>query len=264
MFKKLLLGLFNLFLFCGVATADIDYLAGGMPKAENVWQPADYLQAYSLLAKEKLPLPQATSKDSAKFFERMVNEENLKQLEDKSVVFAVRMQNYFAIQDQANNLLKLYLSAHNEGRVKAPYELVRLMSFLLHLGTIGINLTNEFLPQIPRDESYEVRLEGIKRMRAGLGRIFAGLEQSLSEKNVYGPDDLSLLLQAMKRELPHYLPMFETGFSGVLVKKLQVRAQDFSRPEDTQALQFMIQELEKADKGEREKTKAESKEKGKA
>ena len=117
------------------------------------------------------------------------------------------------------------------------------MSFLLHLGSVGIDLTTEFIPSIPKDQNYEIRMEGVKKMRAGLSKIFIGLETSLGERAVYGPNDLSLLLAAMKRELPIYKPMFEEGFPEDLAKKLELRAKEFSSPQDKALLNDLIREL---------------------
>lgn len=216
------------------------FTSAGVPPTDHVWTPQDFKQFYEVFAKEKTSLPLLSTADGKSLLTHVLDEENTKSLLNSQLALGVRMQNYLSLQDSMNGLLKLYLAAHNEGRIKASSEMSRVMAYLLHLGSIGISLTSEFLPTIPRDEHYEIRMEGLKKMRLGLAKIFVGLEQTLGERAVYSPEDLSLLLSAMKRELPTYRPMFDQAFADELSKKLQSRTKEFTRSEDRVLLSEMV------------------------
>ena len=228
---------------CAVRAEKNTYVSAGVPSPGKPWTGADYQQAATVLGKEGVPLPQLTDPEGAVLFGRIVAEENLDVFQDKAVSLQSKFPAYLQVQENANAILKLYLSAFNEGRIKSSTELTRLMVFMLHIGSIGSALITEFIPTIPHDEKYEIRMAGLQKMKSGMTKMFAGLERSLGEKKVYSPADLSALLAAMKRELPVYRPMFEEGYADKLAEQLRLHMSEFSSALDKATLQAMITEL---------------------
>ena len=108
----------------------------------------------------------------------------------------------------------------------------------------GTKLVDEFMPTVPRDDKYPVRVNGLKQMNAGLTEIFAGAVTSLSETSFYTPEDLSLMLDAMAETLPSMKKSFAPDYRIELRKKLEADRATFSRPQDARDIQQMLTDLE--------------------
>jgi hypothetical protein len=109
---------------------------------------------------------------------------------------------------------------------------------------VGLKLADEFLPTVPRDDKYTVRIEGLGKMRASSVLIFSAVEQSLAERNFYSGADLSLLLDGMRETVPDAVGSFTENYRVELVAKLQRRLKEFPAERDQEALRVIIDTLE--------------------
>jgi hypothetical protein len=215
----------------------------GMPALSREWSGADYQRAAEVLASGKVPLPTLATPEGRAFFKRLTSPENLSFAANTSVPISVRMGDFSgSLMTGVKTILMQYLTAANKG-ARVHTEVAMQMSFMLHLAAAGIKLTDEFIPTIPKDDKYEIRLGGLKKMYGGMTTIFVGAETSLGENTFYSPEDLSLLLQAMSEVLPTMKTAFPPDFGIELRKKLEKRKAAFPGEKDRQILQKMIAEI---------------------
>jgi len=78
------------------------------------------------------------------------------------------------------------------------------MVFGLRLAVLGFELSNEFLPTIPEDDRYEVRMQGLEKMNDGMLTALAGAMTSLSRTNFYSDENLTLILATLNQTLPTF------------------------------------------------------------
>lgn len=135
-----------------------------------------------------------------------------------------------------------YATAANKG-TNVHTEMAMQVSFMLRVAKVGTILVDEFIPTIQKDDKYEIRLAGLKRMYSGMTTMFVGAEASLSETSFYSPDDRSLLIQTMAEVLPAIKNAFPAGYNVELRKKLGIRKAASSNEKDAANLQKMIDEI---------------------
>jgi hypothetical protein len=122
-------------------------------------------------------------------------------------------------------------------------ETVRVIAFALQTSALGVELVDEFLPTIPKDDKYAVRMEGLKKLNSGLTIQFVGAERSLSERHFYSPEDLSLLLDAMSSTLPLLKRGFPPGYPAELRERLKSDRLIFTGEKDRKNIDRMLAEL---------------------
>jgi len=152
------------------------------------------------------------------------------------------MVDYSSLLEGTGAILKRYLATTTKGQ-EFHKEIAALMAFMLHTAALGVELADEFVPTIARDEKYAVRMDGIKKMNSGLTTIFVGAENSLAEQKFYSAEDLSLLLKAMSETLPRVKKAFSADYRVELRKKLTSHRTSFKKKEDIQHIDEMLKEL---------------------
>jgi hypothetical protein len=114
---------------------------------------------------------------------------------------------------------------------------------VLQGSALGVELTDELLPTIQKDDRYETRMNGLKQMNSGLTTVFVGAEQTLADRKILSADDLSMILGAMESTLPRIKKAFPEDVRIELRKKLEEDKARFTGREDLQKLSSMIREL---------------------
>jgi hypothetical protein len=173
----------------------------GVPALSRSWTGADLAQLSKLIDEGGIALPVLTDPTGAAILGRALSDENLDLCRNSSVAVEARIAPYAQLMQGVGQLANVYLKAINGGKSKPHGELARLLAYMVQLAALGIELVDEFWPQVPRDDSYSRRLEGLKKMRSGLTSVIIGAEVSLSER-VYTDADRSILLEAMAAHLP--------------------------------------------------------------
>lgn len=119
-----------------------------------------------------------------------------------------------------------------------------MLAFLLRTSAVGLDLTDEFLPTIPKDDKYATRMDGLKTVKSGLTTVFVGAEVSLTESNGFSSKDRSLLLEAMAATLPTLKRAFAPDYRVELQQKLRTDRAKFTDSNDVLRLDAMVRELD--------------------
>lgn len=217
------------------------YLEAGIPASDRVWQGADYARTSEVLEAGKVALPRISDPVGAALLNRFTSTDNFALHRNRSLPIEARLSDYLGVQQGTSSVLNLYLGAMVRKEKVTP-EMVRLVAFALQLSALGIDLVEEFLPKIPKDESYETRMNGLKQMYSGISTQFQGAEAMLNESNIYSESERALVLEAMASTLPVVKKAFSQDYQVELRKKLENDRKLF-QGQDLERLQAMIREL---------------------
>lgn len=247
--KTTLSVILSLLLSTTLLAKDIDYIANGMPASDRRWAGADYQAVAQTLKSGTLALPSLADPNSAKFFKRLTNEDNLVLSRDKSLALPNRMDNFILMGQWSTAVTKMYLK-HLNTDLSIHSDVAQLLSFNLKVSEVGTELVREYIPLIPKDDKYEVRLAGIKQMCGGVTQLTAGTILSLSEEDVYSKADLSNILDTLALTVPSLNWCFSSEYrrelSVVLKKHSDKLAQsDAGRKKIDQMLVLLSKESNK-------------------
>lgn len=226
---------------CNAAHSE-SLVEAGVPALGREWSGMDYKQAADVLLSGRVPLPTLADAEGRIFLKRLTSPENFSFTRNKTLPISARLQDFTELMGAPNAILKKYLAAAYKG-ANLHAEVALQLAFMLHVAEEGILLADEFLPTIPKDERYEIRLDGLKKMYSGMTTVFVGAEASLGESNFYSHEDLSVLLQAMAEVLPVVQRAFPPDYKIELRKKLEARLSAFPAEQDTANLKKMIVEI---------------------
>jgi len=219
------------------------FLEAGIPAASREWLGSDYALTFQILSSGKVALPRFSEKDGAALLRRITSTENFSLQKNQTIPLQVRLGDYTNLLQGAGSLFKLYYSTSIEKKQNLNTELSNLLAFMLHVSAQGIDLVEEFIPNIPKDDSYAARMEGVRKMYSGLTTVFVGAEVMLTEKNGLSSSDRSAVLDAMAITLPRNKKAFPQDYRIELRKKLEADRKYFSSPEDIQKIDTMLLEL---------------------
>ncbi len=224
-----------------ITAATNAFLEAGIPAADREWRGSDYMLAAQIFTDGKVTLPRFSDEQGSLLLERLTSIENFSFQRNKTLPFGSRMEDYLNLTQGANSILKLYLTAANKGK-DVHKEMARLQAFELHVAALGVELVDEFMPTIPKDDKYAVRMDGLKKMYSGLTTVFVGAEASLTERK-FSPDDKSTMLEAMTNTLPQIKKTFSADYAVELRKKLESDKSKFKSNDDINRINKMLAEL---------------------
>lgn len=216
------------------------FVISGFPAPDRAWTGADYAAVGNVLRSGGMHLPTLDDADGAEMFERIVDPDNFALIRNTSLPIATRFNDYLALMTGFQHILVSYVTAANERGERVHTELARLMVLSLRLGSEGIHLVNEFIPTIPHDHTFDVRMNGLTRMRSGIATTLNGAEKSLGERGFYSASDLSLLLAGIRENLSTILTVLTENHRIELRQSFRRRLHDFTSTSDLQALNEMI------------------------
>lgn len=191
------------------------YLGLGLPAQDREWSGDDMVKAAQILAsvaqKGYWQLPRYKSNRSGEVFARLTSPQNLDLFKNRTLPLDARFPqalNHF----QANNqVLKLYLAGFLKKEVRDS-ELVELMGSQFRSTVVMLELVDEFLPTIKKDDpKYQVRMQGLDQMKRGLASVIAGGLQTLTERNSYQGSELVRLVGYMQETFPLIVPRLPPG-----------------------------------------------------
>jgi hypothetical protein len=218
------------------------YAAAKLPALSREWHSADYQAVVAAISKGEVPLPKLSSEPSAKLFKKIASLDNLALANNTTLPLDYRLQEMVVLLPTVASLSKSYMAEANRGE-KVNGEIAALLVFLLHGTAAQARIVEEFIPTIPHDEKYSVRMDGLALVRSGATNVFLGLVTSLSERSFYSDDDISLMLQAMADTLPSLKQLFAHDFRVELHNKLSAYLRLATRPKDLKNLDRMLAEL---------------------
>ena len=175
----------------------------GCPSPDREWQAKDYTALKELLVKSTLPLPRLESESGRAVLHRLVNTENLSFHHNRNLPLETRFPDLMNLMDGTKSIMMLYIRAANAGE-KVEKELADLLVFQLAVASAAIELTEEFMPTIPKDEKYKTRMEGFAKMKSGLATILDGAITSLSERTVYSDESVARMVRGIREYYPRF------------------------------------------------------------
>jgi hypothetical protein len=217
------------------------FLEARIPAVDREWIGSDYLRVADVLSTGKVVLPRFSDKNGKALLLRITSTNNFSMSLDTNIPIQMRMEDLMNLQQGVGDITKSYVVSVNHGE-NLHEELAALLAFNLYISARGIELSYEFLPTIPKDENYSIRINGFDKVKAGLTTIFVGAELSLSEK-VYSPTDLSKILKAMAATFPTINKIFSDDYRGELRQKLEADKAHFKSREDLGHIDKMLTEL---------------------
>jgi hypothetical protein len=146
------------------------------------------------------------------------------------------------MEGAVGGLLGAYATAANEGK-KVNREIALLTVTHLRQTAIGLDLVTQFLPAIPRDDKYAVRMIALRQIQQGAVRQFSTDEGILGERNYYGPDDLSMILAGMSEAAPTFIEAFPADVRAEMKRRLTKRRLEFTNREDQKRIDDMLKRL---------------------
>lgn len=235
-----------------LATLCLSFAAALAPKAKpsdfpdcaQAWAGAEAARAAELLGSDKVRLPLLSDDDGAVILGRLLSRDNLAFYADQATSIERRISDYLETLNSYKSILVSYLLANQSNQNRYHSEIAALMAYMLHEAVTGTNLMNEFLPTVPRDKSYETRMQGVQSINNGFHKMFEGALMSTYETTVYSRSDISALLAAMAETLPVLKP----GLPETTVNRLRsdlIRRQDSLQTEpDREAVKRMLAALD--------------------
>jgi len=192
-----------------------EYIEAGIPAHDRSWSGDDMTRAANILVaiaqKDASHLPRYHGEHSGKAFERLTADENLDLYRNRSLPLEQRLPDALNYMQSANQILKLYLAAFNQNAV-GDSELVELSGAQLRVTVVMIELANEFLPTLDKDDpTYPVRMQGLQRMKNGMASTVAGSLQTLTESHAYRTSELKRFAGHLEATLPDILPELPDG-----------------------------------------------------
>ncbi len=219
------------------------YLEAGVPAPNRIWLGPEYARAAEVLTSSKIGLPRYDERAGRAVLERLTSMENFALANNHTIAVGSRVQDILMILDGTRAILNAYLAAATAGE-KVNRELTRIYVFLLHISATLLPIVDEFAATIPDFENQPVRVQGRQRVHAGVATMFSGAQVTLSARDFYTDEDLSLLLQGMADTLPVLEKVFTSEFRKELQIKLNEDKARFSDSGDMANIERMLRELE--------------------
>lgn len=180
-----------------------ELVAKGCPSPDREWQAKDYKALKELLSKGTMPLPRLESESGGAVLHRLTDTENLSFHHNRKLPIETRFPDLLNLMDGTKSIMMLYIRAANAPE-KVERELADLLVFQLAVASTAIELTEEFMPTITKDEKYETRMEGFAKMKSGLATILDGAIDSLSERTVYSDESVAKMARGIREYFPRF------------------------------------------------------------
>lgn len=180
----------------------------GLPAPDRNWLASDLKAAAEVLATlaQKEQLPRFRSRRSGAAFERITADASLDVYRDKTVPLSRRLPDALEHIDASKQILKIYLDAFTRRKV-GDSEIIELMGAQLRSTAVMIELLDEFLPTLDRnDPTYPVRMQGLQKMKAGMAQVVQGNLITVTEAQAYRTSERRRLIGYMQSTFPKILP----------------------------------------------------------
>ncbi len=190
-----------------------EWIAKGCPSPDREWQAKDYRVFNELLARGTLPLPRFDSESGRSILHRLVATQNLSFHRNRTLPPEARIPDLLSLMESARGIMMLYVRAANAGE-NVERESADLIVFLLAVASTAIELTQEFVPTIPKDAKYATRMAGLAKMASGFTTLLDGAFTSISERTFYSDESIGKMVRGIRA---HY-----SQFRSILPKTAQM------------------------------------------
>jgi hypothetical protein len=210
----------------------------GAPSIDKAWLPTDYVAFDAYLA--RLPshrYPRVGSSRSSPLFMKVIESAEQPILAKKDIHLNSRMELGLQMQQAANSTLKRYAWAHSAGTDYSK-ELAHLLGLSLAMTRQLLLLVDEFIPTIdPDDGKYEVRMQGLEKVKRAMPMQLDGVVLSMKEANVYSDMDRRIIAKYLVAEAPGILDRMEQSIR----REFQVKIKELESSEtDPVAKQLLV------------------------
>jgi len=214
----------------------------GIPSPDREWMGFDYTLAAKALASGKVPLPRLSDPEGKKLLDRITSTNNFEFSRNKSLPVQSRITDSDSMMAGVRSILKQYLADAVKGG-KVESEMTQLMAFVLHLTAAELDLADEFMAQVPKDEKYQTRAEGRAKMNSGVVTQCVGAANVLANPDQYNSNDRHVILSAMAATSPRLKNAFPQSYVGELKQKLIDARPKITEPENTHEIDSMLRTL---------------------
>lgn len=215
----------------------------GVPAPSRQWMGADYRATFDLLSRGTVTLPRLADSEEREIFTRLVNLENVSFSRNRTLPLNTRINDLMQVIAAANGITKLYAARVIAGE-PLHAELAQLVGFSLHLTSAMLEIVDELLPTLPRDETFAVRMDGLRKVRSSTETIFRGAILSLSEREVYDAQDIATMLSALVAVSPKLKEAFSGDFILEATRTVTAELNRATVASEQAALRQLLQILE--------------------
>ena len=213
-----------------------------LPALSRQWHGQDYQAASQAIAKGAIALPLFSESDGEKTLNRITSVDNLTYQSDTVAPLPARVQDNMIMMAAVSDIAKQYYLAANKGQ-QVHRELAAMLAFLVRTSASGASLLEQSISAMPRDYTYTKRMEGVKKIQSGLTNILLGAETSLSERNFYNANDISVILEALANSIAPIKRFLAPDVRDELLRKFLARQKELKAERDADNLSRIINEL---------------------
>lgn len=226
---------------CGFAYSEQEP-SSVLPALSRQWQGKDYQVVADALMRKLIALPLYSTKEGTAMLQRITAIENLTYQSSPLLPLPPRIQDSLAMQGAVTMIMmQYYFAANNKQDVHG--ELAAMLSFLIRTSASNATLLKQWVAVMPRDNTYATRMEGLKKVQSGLIQILMGSEASLSERNLYSPTDISLMLEAIADSIGPINEYLKADVRDELRRKFEAHRAEFKEQKDVDNLNRIVNVL---------------------
>ncbi len=208
-----------------------EYILLGMPSYDREWSATDMGKVGKILVslveqKGFGKLPRYQSERSGPYFARLTSPQNLSIFVDRSQPLDVRLVHNLEFMKSTAEIGGIYIYGFSKKAVRDT-EVVEILGFQMRLVSTTLLLVDEFLPSLKKDDpTYPVRIEGLAKMKQGLGSLVTGSLQTVSERNSYRTSELVRLIGYMQETFPKIVVSLAPGTRTEVIVQLDQLQKD--------------------------------------
>ncbi len=220
-----------------------EYTDAGAPPTDRVWTGDDYQQFAQLLQSGKVTLPTLKTAVGRQYVERMTNLDNLDALQADNVSVDEGIKRGLSMSEALSPILKMYavsfMTSKNNGN-----EMVRIGAFSHRIGMVLRAFIYKKLETLPKDDSYLVRIAGVKQMELGLMESFIGILISFDDVQGLTDNNKLFAVQALRYNFSEISLLFSEAQRKEIEKRI-IRLQKTMPKQASKLLQEMRDILQK-------------------
>ena len=161
------------------------------------WSGDDYEKAAEVLAENKNDLPAFSDADGKVLLQRMVSTDNFTSYKNEGLPLAVRIPEVVKMMRGVLDILNLYITASTNKNFNCCREVESLWGFGIRAEALEFDLMAKYVPQIPHDDKYSVRMERLRQMSRGMMNVLSVSALGIRKNNGLDADGRSFVLRAM-------------------------------------------------------------------
>ncbi len=234
-------------IFCVLSVFNItyanEYTDAGAPPTDRVWTADDYQQFAQVLQSGKVALPTFKTVVGKRYIERMTSLDNLDALQDDSLSIDKGFEISLSMIEGFSPIVKMYVVSLmiSEGN---GIEAMRMLAFSYRIGMVVRPWMYKKSEIIPKDDTYLIRLEGIRKMELGIMEQFIGILMSFDEIQGLTDEDKLFAVQALRQDFSEVSLLFSKEQRKEIEKRI-IRLQKTMPKQASKLLQEMRDILQK-------------------